>query len=164
MEFTELLKKARAKRGSLPFTGCLLSLDPGETTGWAKFNNGELQVCGQFGPGSVRSTFLTLGGLLNEIAPDLVVCEAYRIYEWKRDQHSWSDLFTVRLIGAIEFLCAYNDIPVVFQMASTGKGFCTDKKLKEWGYYYKGLRHARDAIRHGCYWLLFGKEEDLELK
>ena len=55
-----------------------------------------------------------------------------------------------------------NNIPTHKQMASTAKTFATDKKLREWGFWERGMRHARDAIRHGCYFLLFYKKgEDI---
>lgn len=41
------------------------------------------------------------------------------------------------------------------QMAVTAKNFCTDDKLKQWGFWQAGQKHARDSIRHGCYFLLF---------
>jgi hypothetical protein len=42
-------------------------------------------------------------------------------------------------------------------MASQAKAFVTDQKLKEWGFWKEGMRHSRDAIRHGLYFLLFYK-------
>jgi hypothetical protein len=45
-------------------------------------------------------------------------------------------------------------------MAHQAKGFVTDEKLKAWGFYQKGVRHARDSIRHACYFLLFDKSLD----
>ena len=33
-------------------------------------------------------------------------------------------------------------------------------KLKKWNMYRKGERHARDAIRHGAHFLLFGKNTE----
>jgi hypothetical protein len=32
--------------------------------------------------------------------------------------------------------------------AGLAKGFATDDKLKAWGFWQPGQRHARDAIRH----------------
>lgn len=50
------------------------------------------------------------------------------------------------------------------QMAAQAKGFVDDDKLKAWGFWIKGKKHARDAIRHGVYYLLFtyhnAKERD----
>jgi hypothetical protein len=45
-----------------------------------------------------------------------------------------------------------------YQMATTAKTFVTDEKLKQWGFWQEGMRHSRDAIRHGLYFLLFYKK------
>lgn len=89
----------------------------------------------------------------------MVIYENYRVYAHKLERHSNSEVYTLRLVGVIEYLCdVKHKIPYYNQMAQQAKGFVTDDKLKKWGYYRQGLRHARDAIRHGCYFLLFDKE------
>ena len=64
-------------------------------------------------------------------------------------------MFTSRVIGAIELQCWFLDWPIWKQTAQNAKKFMTDERLKEWGMWEKGKRHARDAIRHGCFWLAF---------
>jgi len=157
MKFRELMLRVNEKYGKRPFLDSLLALDPGETTGWALFSDGKLEICGQISSSGTQG-LVDVTNFVMEVQPRLVICEGYKVYDWKRDQHVWSDLYTVRLIGAIEVTCAKMCIPVRFQMAQTGKSFCSDAKLKAWGYWQVGERHARDAIRHGCHWLLFGKE------
>jgi hypothetical protein len=95
-------------------------------------------------------------------SPDMVVYEDFRIYDWKAASLSWNTLHTPRLIGAIQTLTFQRAIKVFTQMAQQPKGFVTDAKLEQWGYYKKGQRHARDAVRHACYYLLFnnGKVHD----
>lgn len=44
------------------------------------------------------------------------------------------------------------------QGAGIVKTFCNDEKLKGWGFWKVGERHARDAIRHGAYFLIAGKQ------
>ena len=87
-----------------------------------------------------------------------MVCENYRVYGWLVQQHSWAELHTPKLIGAIACLAYISNTPIHYQMASEGKGWVTDTKLKEWNMYNAGQKHARDAIRHACYYLLFGKD------
>jgi len=157
MKFKELMLRVNAKHGKEPFLGSVLALDPGETTGWALFGDGMLKACGQMEASGARG-FIDIAVFIEKMQPEVVVCEAYKVYSWKRDQHVWSELYTVRLIGAIELTCAKMGIPLHLQMAQTGKSFCSDVKLKNWGYWKRGERHARDAIRHGCHWLLFEKE------
>ena len=88
-----------------------------------------------------------------------VVMEDYKVYGWKTDQHAWAALHTPKFIGSIVALCYIHQIPYHMQMAQQAKGFCSDEKLEGWGYYDRGMRHARDAVRHGCYYTLFNEED-----
>lgn len=152
------------------FRGTLVCFDPGETTGLAIFRNGTLDETSQLitkdltdGSRAVNDLFNTL------IDPEeptpmhshnvRVVMEDYKVYGWKTDQHAWAALHTPKFIGCIVALCYIQNIPFHMQMAQQAKGFCTDEKLKGWGYYDKGMRHARDAVRHGCYYILFNEQD-----
>jgi hypothetical protein len=53
-------------------------------------------------------------------------------------------------------ICTQKDINLYLQGAQQAKGFSKDDKLRAWGLYQVGKRHANDAIRHATYWLLFG--------
>ena len=137
----------------------LLSIDPGDTTGWSQFINGKLHDSGmlevrKFGL-DVLEIFLRQNP--NVMNYDYVVIEDYKIYPHMLKQHSLSGVFPVKVIGVLQYIFALKKIPVVLQMASEGKGFCTDEKLKQWGYWIRGKKHSRDAVRHGCHWLLYGK-------
>jgi hypothetical protein len=85
--------------------------------------------------------------------------ESYQVYDWKKDEHSFSQVPTLQVIGCIKTICKILHIPYYSQTAQVAKHFCTDEKLEQWGMWKRGERHARDAIRHGCYWLLFGKPQ-----
>lgn len=140
----------------------LLALDPGETTGYALFKYDHMVEAGQLATHNVYAGVDLLEEMLKKHQPDMVVYEDYRVYAWKAQSHSWETLHTPRFIGAIQTLTYLRQIPVLAQMAQQAKMFCTDQKLQQWDYYQKGQRHARDAIRHGCYYLLFnnGKVHD----
>jgi hypothetical protein len=58
-------------------------------------------------------------------------------------------------MGAIEYIAFDQELQLHKQMANLAKGFVTDKKLHDWGLYQIGKQHARDAIRHAVYYLLF---------
>jgi hypothetical protein len=134
----------------------ILALDPGETTGWAFFAGLELLQCGQINTSDASVAPKALISLLNEFHPVVqIVMEDYRVYQWKAKDHAWNPLLTPRVIGMVEMFAYQSDIPVVKQSAQTGKGFMTDDRLKEFGFYRRGERHARDAIRHACQYLLF---------
>lgn len=149
----------RAKKVT-PFIGKVLALDPGETTGWAAFQSEDGKYFKLFAEGQIKTWPMQdavdqLQKLLDQVKPDHLVHELYAVYEWKSQDHSWSRMPTVRVIGCIETLCIQQNIPFSSQTAQIAKTFCTDDKLKTWNFYIKGQRHARDAIRHGCYYLMF---------
>lgn len=138
--------------------GCtfsILALDPGETTGFAHFVGSELKCKGQIVGSTVYQSFNQIRHMVASVDPDFVVMEDYKVYSWKTKDHAWQSLFTPRLIGALE--CLFEDVArqYVKRMAQEAKGFCTDDKLKAWGLWIEGQRHARDAVRHAIYHLLF---------
>ena len=156
ISFDKLVAKTRGPNWTPPNT--LLALDPGETTGWAVFLDGRLTSSGEIKYESENQVLLDIYELMKADRNDYVVAEDYRIYAHKKDSHTWDALFTPKLLGAIQLICALEETPLILQMASTGKGFCKDHKLKIWGMYQEGQRHARDAIRHGAHALLFSEE------
>ena len=156
LPFRKLLEARRGADWVPPVV--LLCLDPGETTGFAVFEDGHLATSGQMVGNEESSIYNQLSNLFITIKPNRVLIEDYRIYADKANTHTWNPLITVRVIGGVEMLCAMMDIRIHYQMASTAKGFCDNTKLQAWNMYSKGNRHATDAIRHGCYFLLFNKE------
>jgi hypothetical protein len=125
-----------------------LALDPGETTGWAKFDeNGELLKFGQYTQGD-QTQWLS-ENLTSSLKA--VICEEYRIYNKSR-QRNWSRNRTSKNEGAVEFLCDLRQVPFFLQPAS----------VKKIGYKWAGLgeaptnhaiSHQYDAVAHGTYWL-----------
>ena len=125
-----------------------LALDPGETTGWAKFNkDGVIIEYGQYVQGE-QTKWLT-----ENLTSDLeaVICEEYRIYNPKR-QKRWSRNETSKNEGAIQLLCEMRQVPFHLQPAN----------VKAIGYKWAGLgqapsnhaiSHQFDAVAHGTYWL-----------
>lgn len=138
----------------------LIALDPGETTGYAVYQNGKLIDAGQLPTSYIIQGIQSLEPLLDKYLDQKPYCvfENYRIYSWKTETHTWAELHTPQMLGVIETLCYVRGIKCSRQMAQQAKQFCTDDKLKMWGYYKPGLKHARDAIRHGCYYLLFNNK------
>ena len=133
----------------------VVGLDPGETVGAVCFAGSRLVMAKQLKGLSVPEVFKNVRAFIALYKPEVVVMEDYKVYSWKAQDHSWQSLFTPRLIGAIECYLDDVDITLVKQMAQQAKGFCTDEKLQAWGFWQKGERHSRDAIRHVCYYLLF---------
>jgi hypothetical protein len=144
----------------VPFKGRLLGLDPGGTTGYFFITCGDEGIvfskAGQVSTGDERECAIALAKLFTELKPTHVVFESYHIYDWKSDQHKWSPVWTVQVIGCIWTLCEQLGITYSQQSAQNAKGFWTDEKLHEFHMYEKGMRHGRDATRHALHYLCFG--------
>lgn len=158
MTFHDLLV---AQRGpSFPETVLGLrtvGIDPGETTGICVFEGIQLLHSDQLPTGEVPKGAARITSFLLSWKCNMAVMEEYRVYAWKTRQHANASLHTPRLIGAMEYILSLHGVYLITQGAGEGKGFCTDEKLKEWGFYQTGRRHANDAIRHVCHALLFQK-------
>jgi len=144
------------------FRGNLVCFDPGETTGFAAFEDQVLSRANQIPTHDMPSAVELIFKELRCYDPKEthVVIEDYRVYGWKTEQHAFAELHTPKLIGALVAICTILGLPYTLQMAQQAKGFCTDAKLRAFGFYNmtKGMRHSRDAIRHGMYYQLFNKD------
>jgi hypothetical protein len=127
-------------------------VDPGETCGWATFDELELIAAGQFPVRNLEEFDL----FVTRSRPDVMVIENYRVYASRAAQHVGSEVNTAQYIGILKFLASMYQVPVYLQMAHQAKGWVSDKRLHDLGLFQTGNRHANDAIRHGVYWLLFG--------
>jgi len=87
---------------------------------------------------------------LQVMEPSIIICESFQ----NRSQEAAS-LAPLEYIGVVRDYGQETGTPVVWQSASTGKAFWSDDKLLKVGLYIRGLRHARDAIRHYAYWQSF---------
>lgn len=138
--------------------GVVLCLDPGETTGWAIFYEGELWANGQDptpDPTAMADLIRELVALPSLDRVGRIVYEEYRVRGNKFNEHVGSEVVTIQNIGAIKVIADGLDLPLTKQTAGMAKGFATDDKLRQWYLYQKGLKHSNDAIRHGVYYLLF---------
>jgi hypothetical protein len=159
MQFKELLtKQINSYKPDWKIPHILLAIDPGETTGYSFFFDGNLYTNGIFDWKDTAIGFNNFIHILDLFNPNVVVCEDYRLYANRVNAQLGSQIPTIKIIGAIEMICSQNKIPLFKMMASQAKGFIKDDKLKEFGYYKKVNRHARDSIRVGCHWLLFSRE------
>lgn len=144
-----------------PFVGRILALDPGETTGYAVFdatpNDIDWVEIDQVKSWPETTAMNNLPELFQRTQPGLIVHESYRVYSWKAEDHSWSSVRTVQVIGCIWTLAIQQGIRRFEQSAQNAKGFWDDDKLIEFGLYQRGLRHGRDATRHALHYLCFGE-------
>jgi len=156
MTFQELLTHNRGPEWIPPHR--LIALDPGETVGLALFEFGELIDVEQIKLKFKTHNWDPLIDRVCQLNPDVLAYEDYKIYPGLAKAHTLSGVPTLKVIGAIEFMCSHNKYQSISMMASTAKGFVSDEKLKDWGFYKKALNHGRDATRLGCHALLFNKE------
>ena len=153
--FDRLLDNRQRTPSFRPARTCLLCLDPGETTGVAVFHASKLHACCQSNTSHPDLALNEFTRLFDLYTPTACVIEDYRVYGNRAQYHIGSSLHTPRMIGIIEALCLQRGIPYHKQMAGLAKGFVTDAKLRDWGWYAQAERHSRDAIRHGAYFILF---------
>lgn len=145
----------RMARPGLDWSGSILCLDPGETTGWALFEGIALADCGQWPTPEPQLLAENIQHLAEIYTLERIVYESYRIRGNKIREHIGSEVVTIQHIGAIKVVADERGIPTTAQTAGMAKGFATDTKLRRWGLYQSNHRHANDSIRHGVYWLLF---------
>ena len=156
MTYQELLITHRGPEWIPPHK--LVALDPGETVGLAFFEFGELILVEQVKLNFKDHCWDPLIDRICQLQPSVIAYEDYKIYPGLSKVHTLSGVPTLKVIGAIEFMCSHNKYQSISMMASTAKGFVSDLKLKEWGFYKKSLNHGRDAVRVGLHTLLFSKE------
>ena len=162
MRYDVLLNSVIKKGVNIPTI--LLALDPGEVTGCCVFKDGKPVEFRQLPTVNKKTRdyeWSIIEEFIDEIKPDAVIIENYRIYAHKLEQHSSSDVPTLQLIGAIKYMLYKRNIPYKLQMAQQAKGFVTDAKLKEWGMWDIGHKHARDACRHCVYYLVSQKPKKI---
>jgi len=157
MPFEVLCTKSRIGRKlePIPDEYKVLAFDPGETTGMCLFTRYNLTTSGQVETPDIGVAMDHFVHTIGQIKPDAIVVEDYKVYATHLKQHEWSELLTPKLVGILEGISASSKIPVEKQMAGRIKAFVTDDKLTAWRFYRPGLKHARDAIRHACFFLAF---------
>lgn len=141
----------------------LIGIDPGETTGlsWRDpredgFRVHMTQINTQDRSIGIKSLFERIDQI--PLILPLFICEDYRVYAAKTEQHAWAGLHTAKLIGRIEQVADQKGIPCVYPMAAEAKSWADDDKLKLWDIYEPGMKHGRDAERHIVTRAFFGKD------
>lgn len=128
----------------------MMALDPGQTTGFSYWVGNELEECGQQTISAIEDW---LDSYADSKGMDQLIFENYRVYGSRMKVQG--TLYTPRLIGRIESWADRRGISVAKQMAAPVKRFCNDIKLRDWGLWVAGQKHAMDATRHACFWLIF---------
>jgi hypothetical protein len=159
-----LLSKLRTQVKKSAFVGTVLALDPGETTGWSIMDVGHaseiiLADQGQIKTWPMEEGLPRLTELVDAYKPEFIVYEAYHVYAWRLNEHTFSEVPTIQLIGMIKTVALQRSINFGEQTAQTGKAFFTDQRLKTLGIFFEGQKHARDSLRHACQFVTFGLKD-----
>ena len=126
----------------------MLCLDPGKTTGYARFFDSQLVSVGEVKKDEVIDW-------LFEQDCDLVVAEDYKVFPdhiKKGFKNTWVTPFSVEVLGMLKIFEKQKGIKVVTQPSSIkpmGYGFANMEYVKN----KKGM-HIFDAIAHGAYYLV----------
>lgn len=158
-KFWAMVKAAESQRKWNPQERPIVAFDPGETTGmaiWLPWKPNELVLKQVRTPEVVEGYLAIKAEMPNTDIKMHAVMEDYRVYGWKADDHKWAGLHTPQLIGALKIMLHHYDATVQMRMAQQAKQWATDEKLKFWGCYNAGMKHARDAQRHLITTLFYG--------
>lgn len=128
----------------------LYSWDPGDTTGWARFNS----ITGQpLGEGQLTFDELLIWlrerEYLRHQLTELIV-EDFALFQHRAIQQSGSKFVAVQVIGALKYW-AHGYCPVIMQPPTIKKAAQAWSKRKPVGKH--AASHSVDAYNHGFYYL-----------
>lgn len=135
-------------------TKTILAVDPGDShVGTALSQDGQMKA-EEYSAAGWLFEFSALVGML-----DVVVIEEFRLYPGSAPALSWSQLDTVKMIGAMEWICHCAGVP--FELQSAAVKIPTRAQCKARGINWKHKSgHASDALLHLYYYML---RHDLEV-
>jgi len=149
-----------------------ISIDPGDNTGWAVWDDGKLVDSGQDPLWDVIDAvaYTALGGGLVDdpdqfIRPDRHLTEAFlgwgklvvedwALYPWAMQNHGmdWDACRTPRGIGAFELICRLSGREIVHQAASIKDSAEAAGAETLFVTPLHDNRHQNDAMRHGVFY------------
>lgn len=135
----------------------VVGIDPGMTTGCVAVEKpwrvvDVAQVCSD----------TDLINWLNNMRPDKVVAESFRLYPWLAKSLSYSNMPAAEALGVIKLWCSKRGTPLTLYPASSLKTV-SDTLLRACGLWAptKGAQHARDAARHVLLWAIKNWPEEV---
>lgn len=147
----------------------MLAIDPGEKhCGLAYFEDDatdwHVVTAYELPP---EACFAEVAGFIRDEL-DVLIVEAFRLYPWKSEAQSFSQLRTVEVIGVLRYLHARAlengaDVEWVEQGADIKKPAAAICNAKGITALPKSNRHVKDAQLHGWYWIL-RKEGEIDGK
>lgn len=121
----------------------ILGIDPGEShTGLCVIRDGEAVFW------SETERWQGIREFLGTATIDVVVAEDFRLYPSKAKMQSGDQMWTARVLGAIQFMCEMYKIPFELQSASRIRSDPLVKDVK-----VAKSKHINDAAKHAlAYW------------
>jgi hypothetical protein len=150
------------------------------TTGMCVMRDGEPMYLADIHAGDFNSAeeyWAAHEDLIQELWPDHIVMEGYRLYNHKgmsAKTQANSDLETSQLLGFLKMVCYRMNIPYTIQYASDVKTRWSEDVLVRLGYlthelkggknyyYFNGklaISHHRDSLKHALHWDRYKKEK-----
>jgi hypothetical protein len=126
----------------------ILSVDPGETTGFALCDSDNRHPSAVGMPRILSTGILSkwrgLKGLISLYEPDVIVAEKFVLYAGRARTFNHDTFVVVRVLGVLEFLAEEANITFIEQSAAVGKsGRIPDKVFDE-----HRNPHIRDSLKH----------------
>ena len=124
----------------------ILSVDPGQTTGFSICDSDERDSDGMPNVvfAGVLDRWVGLATLLKKYRPSVVVAEKFILYAGRAKYINHDTLIAVRVLGVLEYLTAKTSTRFVEQQASVGKSFRLSTRVLD---EYRNA-HVRDSLRH----------------
>lgn len=150
---------------------CLISLDPGGTTGWNvimvhpdALEDEDVSILANimhYDQGQFEGTELEQADEIISLweAWDnaALVCESFELRQ--ADAELQPVIIRAMLEWYLHKLPRVERRPLFVQSPSLVMNSITDARLKRWGIYHKGQEHARDSLRHSIMFLRRAKED-----
>jgi hypothetical protein len=131
----------------------VVAVDPGGTTGYAvAYIIPDAKVL-DFTYGQHAWREGQLWDALRKLEPDWLICESF---EYRQQSRAGLDLTPAHLIGVVRLFAELSGCKLQMQTAAQGKGYYSDRTLKNLLIYDRHFRHGRDAARHLLHWFTFG--------
>jgi len=131
---------------------CILSLDPGETTGFVIVEKRPLNDPEDM-PKVIMSGILSrwrgVRNLIKETEPEELIVEQFRLYPNKAREQSYSIMIAARVIGAIECIAEDYGLSMIEQAALVGRRVELTQAVRD----QIRNRHALDAMAHAVAFL-----------
>lgn len=119
----------------------LLCFDPGGTTGWAFFADGEIT-------GGAFPTWERVKEVVDAYQPTVILLESFHLRQNAASRLVGSSFPTIEVIGIIKYIAKELGIPCVVQTPPMRIGIHLKRWIPTLG------THSRDAAKHGIRYLI----------